>query len=56
MMMILNKVSAEEADACTQEILEAIDVDKDGDVTKVRRGRNNYILNSDVYILLGRVH
>lgn len=55
MMMILNKVSAEEADACTQEILEAIDVDKDGDVTKVRRGRNN-ILNSDVYILLGGVH
>ena len=38
-MMILmtrNKVTAEEADACTLEILEAIDVDKDGDVTKVR--------------------
>ena len=32
------KVSSEEADACTLEILEAIDVDKDGDVTKVREG------------------
>ena len=30
------KVTAEEADACTLEILEAIDVDKDGDVTMVR--------------------
>ena len=39
------KVSSEEADACTQEILEAIDVDKDGDVTKVREGvRTIYIL------------
>ena len=31
-----DKVNAEEADACTLEILEAIDVDKDGDVTMVR--------------------
>ena len=39
------KVSSEEADACTLEILEAIDVDKDGDVTKVREGvRTIYIL------------
>ena len=33
---LYNKVNAEEADACTLEILEAIDVDKDGDVTMVR--------------------
>ena len=36
-------MTAEEADACTLEILEAIDVDKDGDVTKVSR-RTIYIL------------
>ena len=41
------KVSSEEADACTQEILEAIDVDKDGDVTKVREGVRT------IYILMG---
>ena len=29
-------MTGEEADACTLEILEAIDVDKDGDVTMVR--------------------
>ena len=38
-----DKVTGEEADACTLEILEAIDVDKDGDVTMVR-GRDIPIL------------
>ena len=42
-LMIWNKVTAEEADACTLEILEAIDVDKDGDVTKVRTRGENYL-------------
>ena len=36
-------MTAEEADACTLEILEAIDVDKDGDVTKVGTLGENYL-------------
>ena len=45
-----DKVNAEEADACTLEILEAIDVDKDGDVTMVR-GRDNNIYYKGVYVI-----
>ena len=50
------EVNTDEADACTQEIMEAIDVDKDGDVTKVRAGVTSHLFYLNTFITLGGVH
>ena len=51
-----DKVNAEEADACTLEILEAIDVDKDGDVTMVRCETLIFIIRGSYILVLGGIY
>ena len=42
------EVSEEEVENCTKEILEAIDVDSDGDITKVNNKGRQYLSNSEI--------